>query len=718
MKKIRIVAGDGVTIICDGVRTNKGRRQDFGNGYQERDKNKDIPDKNEHGNEKMREDIEIPTVLSSFIEPARHHLYGSDRPILIETQVKQMPSKNVRLVELLTNKSCGCSKGGLIDKFVRDPNKTPDSSQRPPILCVKCGNPVEGPSCQGCALWRKKLKEVWFTTCHENGINQDLLNTSESSDDDTNVVNAPREPFVVKQDPGENSSQSPPQINHNCCYECGDSLDGIFCQQCTCKSCGKGAHIGYNCPPKAPIISKPEPCNQTIDELPQTLPSFDPTCHSEKENSLPYVSKPNFVDDSPNVFNPPPQPPIYSCEFCGNNACYGHYFRRFFRRECDLPPYDDSSKNHDLTFSNPLFDINEDFTSSDESFSKRGRLNMRNFKIFSNTLFDLDEEITSTKVDQIDDEVLENTNSIPPGIEYFCFNAESDLLESLLHRDTSINDSQKIDSPLDEFTGELTLPHSIPPGIDDVNLDPEGDILFLESLLYDNSSPRPPEEFNSENPTESFSPSPIPVEDSDSLMEEIDIFLDGDDSIPPGIESDDFDSEDDDNSTSRPEFESFHVDYPDSGDSTIDVVEDIPVDVPNILPTHPALQLDFDFISSNDLGSDLDVSSPSGDSNKIYDPGICIEVESTRFLSTLSPVIDTLLSFSSENKDKVFNHGVLASKEKSSSSLSLRGFKASKLFHQKSPMLIHGDNTPNLGVRHPHFYYSLDKLKYGGLGLS
>ncbi|GJR63425.1 hypothetical protein Tco_1505587 [Tanacetum coccineum] len=210
-------------------------------------------------------------------------------------------------------------------------------------------------------------------------------------------------------------------------------------------------------------------------------------------------------------------------------------------------------------------------------------------------------------------------------------------LIKLMKEYTSINDSQKIDSLLDEFAGELTLPHSIPPGIDDVNLDPEGDILFLESLLYDNSSPRPPEEFNSENPTESFSPSPIPVKDSDSLMEEIDIFLDGDDSIPPGIESDDFDSEDDDNYTSRPEFESFHVDYPDSGDSTIDVVEDIPIDVPNILPTHLALQLDFNFIPSlNDLGSDLDVSSPSGDSNKIYDPGICIEVESRGFiLSTL-----------------------------------------------------------------------------------
>ncbi|GJU71972.1 replication protein A 70 kDa DNA-binding subunit B [Tanacetum coccineum] len=102
---------------------------------------------------------------------------------------------------------------------------TPDSSQQPPQDCVKCGNPVEGPNCQGCALWRKKLKEVWFKICHESGLYQDFLNTYESSDDDTNVVNAPREPFVVKQDPGENSSQSLPLINQDCCYECGDSLE-------------------------------------------------------------------------------------------------------------------------------------------------------------------------------------------------------------------------------------------------------------------------------------------------------------------------------------------------------------------------------------------------------------------------------------------------------------------------------------------------------------
>nr|GFA62121.1 hypothetical protein [Tanacetum cinerariifolium] len=150
---------------------------------------------------------------------------------------------------------------------------------------------------------------------------QNFQNTSESSDDSTSIVNAPREPFVVKQDYGVNPSHI-----DKCCCECGNALDEMFCQQCICKSCGKGAHTGYNCPPKILIISNPKPCNQTMNnELPQTLPSFDSMCYFVKENSVPYVSKPNFVDESFNIFNPPPQPPIYSCEFCGSNAQYGHY---------------------------------------------------------------------------------------------------------------------------------------------------------------------------------------------------------------------------------------------------------------------------------------------------------------------------------------------------------------------------------------------------------
>nr|GFA66653.1 hypothetical protein [Tanacetum cinerariifolium] len=128
--------------------------------------------------------------------------------------------------------------------------------------CAKCGHSVNGPYCQGCALLRERLEEDLVSYF------QNFQESSESSGDSTNVVNAPREPFVVKQDHSVKSSQNPPHID-KCCCECGNALDGIFCQQCICKSCGKGAHIGYNCPPKVPIISNPEPCNQTMNnELP------------------------------------------------------------------------------------------------------------------------------------------------------------------------------------------------------------------------------------------------------------------------------------------------------------------------------------------------------------------------------------------------------------------------------------------------------------------
>ncbi|GKB02463.1 hypothetical protein Tco_0830552, partial [Tanacetum coccineum] len=210
----------------------------------------------------------------------------------------------------LYTRNCGCSKGSLKDKILVP---VTDSSQQPPQNCATCGDPVDGLYCRPCAFVRKCLNEGWYTIHDENKI----LNTSESSNHNTNVVSALREPFVFNQDPSVNFSQSPPQINHNCCYKCGDLLDDIFCQQCTCKSCGNGAHIGYNCPPKAPIISNPEQCNQ--------VPSVHPTCNSGDENSFTYDSKPNFVDDSPNVFNPPPQPSMCSCEFCGNDALYGHY---------------------------------------------------------------------------------------------------------------------------------------------------------------------------------------------------------------------------------------------------------------------------------------------------------------------------------------------------------------------------------------------------------
>nr|GEU62349.1 hypothetical protein [Tanacetum cinerariifolium] len=150
------------------------------------------------------------------------------------------------------------------------------------------------------------------------------------------------------------------------------------------------------------------------------------------------------------------------------------------------------------------------------------------------------------------------------------FNAESDLIESLLNHDSSIISSLKIDSLNDEFAGELILLKSIPPGIDETDCNPEKEICLIEKLMYDNSSPPPPEEFiskNSDAAIESFSPSPIPVEDSDSFRDEIDLSLTLDDSMPYGIKDDDYDSEGDilileellsNDSLSLPENESFY----------------------------------------------------------------------------------------------------------------------------------------------------------------
>ncbi|GKB07923.1 reverse transcriptase domain-containing protein [Tanacetum coccineum] len=138
------------------------------------------------------------------------------------------------------------------------------------------------------------------------------------------------------------------------------------------------------------------------------------------------------------------------------------------------------------------------------------------------------------------------------------FDAEFGLINSLLSRDISIT-SPKIDFLPEEFAGELDLIDPILPGIDEDDFDEEEgeidiDILQIEdeilrekllnvNLLIDkiealNLTPSIP--FVLEYP----SSSPIPVVDSDFLIEEVDTFLVSEDSIPPGIESD-FDSEGD-----------------------------------------------------------------------------------------------------------------------------------------------------------------------------
>nr|GFA42659.1 hypothetical protein [Tanacetum cinerariifolium]GFA42689.1 hypothetical protein [Tanacetum cinerariifolium] len=169
-------------------------------------------------------------------------------------------------------------------------------------FCAKCGNQVDGHYSRHCTLLRKKLKEVWFKICDEENSFQDFLNTFESSNDDSNVVNAPQEPIVFNQE-------------HH----------GVFYRRCTCESCGNGAHIGYNCPPKVSVVSNPEPYhNQNVDELPQALTNFHPAYYSGEGDSFAHDSTPNSINDSPNVFHLPPQTPTNSYEFCRNNDHYSY----------------------------------------------------------------------------------------------------------------------------------------------------------------------------------------------------------------------------------------------------------------------------------------------------------------------------------------------------------------------------------------------------------
>ncbi|GKB23914.1 hypothetical protein Tco_0863315 [Tanacetum coccineum] len=264
--------------------------------------------------------------------------------------------------------------------------------------------------------------------------------------------------------------------------------------------------------------------------------------------------------------------------------------------------------------------------------------------------------------------------------------------------------SPKIDYLLEEFSGELAHIDLIPPGINETDFDPEEEIRLVEKLLYDNSSPRPPEELNFEKSDaviESFSPSPIPVEGSDSLMEEIDIFLAPDDSIPPGIENEHYDSEGDilflkellsNDSLSLPENESFHFDHnyvpssprppekpPDDDDVYFDIEPDTGVFIKVV-----------DDISDNSI-RELYVHVPN--------------VLPT--LPILSSIFDTLLPFSFENENKVFNSSILASNEEKSPHLLFhRGFKAFQVISDffESPMMIYGEDIPILYVLFLHFY--------------
>ncbi|GKB90187.1 hypothetical protein Tco_0962459, partial [Tanacetum coccineum] len=122
---------------------------------------------------------------------------------------------------------------------------------------------------------------------------------------------------------------------------------------------------------------------------------------------------------------------------------------------------------------------------------------------------------------------------------------------------------------------------------------------------------------NSENVDtiiESPSPSPIPVEDSNSHMEEIDLFLASDDSMPPGIENDNYDSEGDicfleeflsNDPLPLPEIESSNLDHFNDPSS------------PHPPPEPPDVEICFDVEPDTTVKNDFDELNK----DECFDPG-------------------------------------------------------------------------------------------------
>ncbi|GKE14775.1 hypothetical protein Tco_1422352, partial [Tanacetum coccineum] len=138
--------------------------------------------------------------------------------------------------------------------------------------------------------------------------------------------------------------------------------------------------------------------------------------------------------------------------------------------ECDLPFCDNP-----VTFSNPLFDTNNDFTSSDDESLPKEDVPKENFKIYSNPLFEFDDEYISRDVNPLFNEVIEDIESkasydsnldepalLVTPLSAFnkdeCFDPGGDVdeIELLLHRDPS-TPKISVASILEGFTDEPAL---------------------------------------------------------------------------------------------------------------------------------------------------------------------------------------------------------------------------------------------------------------------
>ncbi|GJW26865.1 hypothetical protein Tco_0040676 [Tanacetum coccineum] len=168
--------------------------------------------------------------------------------------------------------------------------------------------------------------------------------------------------------------------------------------------------------------------------------------------------------------------------------------------ECDLPSCDDFSsidipRDNSVIFSNPLFDANDDFTSSDDELLPEEDVQEENFKIYSNPLFEFNDKYISSDVNPLFDKVLEdieNTDSYVSNLD------EPALLVTYL---SYANEDECFDPGGDIDEIDVFLDTDVSTDIEDGYHDSEGDIIYLESLLINDTIPNlPPKVFLDHDP--------------------------------------------------------------------------------------------------------------------------------------------------------------------------------------------------------------------------
>nr|GEY45432.1 hypothetical protein [Tanacetum cinerariifolium] len=386
-----------------------------------------------------------------------------------------------------------------------------------------------------------------------------------------------------------------------------------------CDKCGNNSHYGYDCQPQFPFIYKQEPSyNKNFNE-PEEIPELMYKLREDVRN----IREEEYLEKSPDAVTTvlPTEEPEYSLSMGYEHLSTTHetevdevteYSAKNLlpipsecevtsedESECDMPAKDESFSVF-TTLSNPLFDYNDDFTSSDDESLSDEDVPTEEFKVYLNPFFD-DEEINSDEIDP------------------HCFNAESDLIESLLNRNTFIDSSPKLDFLLKEFSGDLAHINPILPEIKEANFKLEEEIRFVENLLYDNSSPRPPKELNAEiadTIVESLPSSLIPVQDNDSQREEIAIVTNTDELLPPGFDANDLEGEINvlriDNSILNSENELSDNEASDYNNLSF--------------PSPPSEPPDAEFDFEPDAGEEISVMMNNNDELECFDPGGDIDV--------------------------------------------------------------------------------------------